>query len=371
MNVVRKSFYASTVEAAIAAARMQLGEDALIVETKLLTAEDVERPGYEVVVEMSPGNDISLAAGSAEPCVDSLLGEISSLRQEIVQVSGLLRHLAAAVYRSHSDLTLLASSLTEAGFSTELSAEILDRVSRRIGYGLRSGPIGDADARRALAVEIESRVKTQPGLGVAVAARKIVVLAGPPGSGKTTTLAKLAAVQSVAAGAPLLVSTDNYRVGAADQLRCYAAILGLPFVQAESPGSLLRVLEENRNKRLILIDTPGYGPRDFEHTREWTRFFASQAEVEVQLVLNASMQARDLCLTAERWLELEPSRLIFTHLDEAASFGGLFSCAIETQLPVSYLCTGQSIPEDIEEASPSLLLSLAAGRLQSVSAAAA
>lgn len=133
----------------------------------------------------------------------------------------------------------------------------------------------------------------------------------------------------------------------------------------------MRALDEHQHKRLVLIDTPGYNPREMELAGDWARLFSSRREIEVQLVLNSTTHYRDLLGAVARWSEMQPSRLIFTHLDEAVCYGGMIACAIESQLPVSYVCSGQAVPEDIEEATSSLMLDFALGKGQYRRAAAA
>ena len=112
--------------------------------------------------------------------------------------------------------------------------------------------------QRALRDEISSRFTADATLGRGPAQPRIVALVGPPGSGKTTTLVKLAVNYGLAARRPvLLLSMDTYRVAAADQLRSYAAILGVGFQLLETVSSLAQAIEENRGKELIFIDTPG------------------------------------------------------------------------------------------------------------------
>jgi flagellar biosynthesis protein FlhF len=155
----------------------------------------------------------------------------------------------------------------------------------------------------------------------------------------------------------LIVSTDTYRVAAADQLRAYAAILGVACEVVETPGALVRALEEHRTKATILLDLPGIGPREPELMNEWSAVIA-RPEIDVHLVLPATMRCTDLLRTARRFEPVRPSHLIFTHLDETTSCGGMLSLAIETGRPVSFLCAGQSVPEDIEPATRHALLRL-------------
>ncbi len=372
MSKDQRSYFAATVEAAIAEARMELGDDAFLVDTRRLAAQGDASAGYEVRFQVDDPARTASHTIEANPATGQLVSDVAGLKRDLAQMADLLKHLASAAHGIHPELAPVAASLAEAGFPEDLSSQILNGIDRRLGYGPGRNNCLPSDVQRALAAEIESRIVTKPGVGMEAAARKVVVLAGPPGAGKTTTLAKLAVTQGVSRGlSTAIVSTDAFRVAASDQLRSYSAILGLPFTCAETPGALLRALEEHRNKRLVLIDTPGFGPRDFEMAREWARLFVSRREIEVQLVLNATTRSRDLQLAAARWTELNPSRLIFTRLDETAGYGGMLACAVKTQLPVSFTCAGQSVPEDIEEATASGLLSLVLGREKGFRAAAA
>jgi flagellar biosynthesis protein FlhF len=129
-------------------------------------------------------------------------------------------------------------------------------------------------------------------------------------------------------------------------------------------------MEEAREKDLVFIDTPGAGPAELEWWSAWAPRIASHAEVEFQLVLPATASARQLAFWARLHLPLRPSRLIFTHLDEASGTGSVLASAMETGLPVSFLATGQAIPEDLEPATKPRLLELLFGEPGALSAAA-
>ena len=151
---------------------------------------------------------------------------------------------------------------------------------------------------------------------------------------------------------------DTCRVGGADQLRSYAAILGVGFQALETAGSLAQALEEHRYKDLILIDTPGLSERDLSTADDLAAFLRSRKDVDTHLTLTPSMKSADLRRVVDRYEIFRPSKLLFTKVDETSSHGVILNEAIRTQKPVSYLAGGQRIPEDLEAATRERLLNL-------------
>jgi flagellar biosynthesis protein FlhF len=190
-----------------------------------------------------------------------------------------------------------------------------------------------------------------------------VVLVGPPGSGKTTTLIKLAARYGLAAHRPThILSTDVYRIAAADQLRALASILGIGCTVAETPAAFAQALEEQRSKDLLLIDTPGLGPHDLADGSELISMVVSRSgmdlPMDVHLVLPATLDPADLRQTMERYRPFQPAKLLFTRLDEASRFAMLINESVRSGLPISFLANGQQIPDDLEPATRPRLTSL-------------
>jgi flagellar biosynthesis protein FlhF len=180
----------------------------------------------------------------------------------------------------------------------------------------------------------------------------VIALVGPTGAGKTTTIAKLAARWSMQHGSQdlALVSTDGYRIGAREQLMTYARILGAPMHVANSGKELARVLERLKSKKLILIDTAGMGPRDVRLSEQLAALQLGAARARVLLALPAQGEAQALEEIVRSFARVSPAACILTKVDEAASLGAVISTTMRHKLPISYLCTGQRVPEDLHAA---------------------
>lgn len=182
---------------------------------------------------------------------------------------------------------------------------------------------------------------------------KVVALVGPTGVGKTTTIAKLAANFRLLAQKDVgLVTIDTYRVAAVEQLRTYGDIIGIPVEVVLTPSALKQALERFQKKDLVLIDTAGRSPSNRMHLNELKGFLDFPHPKEVHLVLSATTNRANLQKIVEAFSPVGIDRLAFTKIDESVAFGGLISTAHALGKPLSYLTTGQSVPDDIREADP-------------------
>jgi flagellar biosynthesis protein FlhF len=173
---------------------------------------------------------------------------------------------------------------------------------------------------------------------------------------------KLAARYGLASRKPAqIVSADVYRIAAADQLRSLAAILGIGCDVVETPVALAQALEEHRGKELIFIDTPGLARSEMEDGADLARLMAAHPEIDAHLVLPASMKPADLARVIDRYEMFRPTKLLFTRLDETGCYGALISEAARRSLPISFLATGQQIPDDLEPATKERLTAVVLG----------
>ncbi len=180
----------------------------------------------------------------------------------------------------------------------------------------------------------------------------IVAMIGPTGVGKTTTVAKLAARFALRHGKQhvALISTDNFRIGAQDQLRSFARILGVPMHVAKTPEELTEVLESLRSKRLVLIDTAGMGQRDIRLSEQFQTLQENKFDIRSYLVLSANAQLATMNEVMRAFKGVRPSACVITKLDEATSLGGVLTAALRYRVPLAYLGVGQRVPEDLTPA---------------------
>jgi flagellar biosynthesis protein FlhF len=242
----------------------------------------------------------------------------------------------------------LFTDLIEADLSEELARSLVEKVRTEAPDAELADPVL---LKTRVVRMIESELRAMGPIAVTPGRRRLAALVGPTGVGKTTTIAKLAAhfrlKQKRNVG---LITVDTYRIAAVEQLRTYADIIDLPMQVVSTPREMREAVKRMSGMDLILLDTAGRSPKDDIKIQELKAFLAEAAADEVHLVLSSVASARVLEHTAERFAAVGTTAIIFTKLDEAASFGNLFSAVRSSRLPLSYLTNGQNVPDDIETA---------------------
>ncbi|RMG41235.1 MAG: flagellar biosynthesis protein FlhF [Planctomycetota bacterium] len=248
-----------------------------------------------------------------------------------------------------------------------LDNDVDERLARELIVHLRTHCRPDLWADRAavhaeLVAHVESLFRCHGPIVPVAGERKVVALVGPTGVGKTTTLAKLAANFRLRDRIRMgLVTVDTYRIAAVEQLRTYAEIIDLPMAVVTSPREMRRAVREFESMDLVLIDTAGRSPRDELQIKELRSLLAEADVDEVHLVLSLTSSVRTIVAAAERFAEAGTTALVLTKLDEVAGLGTLLSVARNVDLPISYLTTGQDVPQDIEIAAAGRMSRLVLG----------
>jgi flagellar biosynthesis protein FlhF len=321
-----KRVYRPTVREALAEARQQLGPGALVLSTELVPAAGWRGWLGQRVVRLTAAADRS----TPEPAVELVSAPRPALSEP--------RHMDPA-------------SAARAGVVARLAAVGLDPVL----CAAVAGRLSESECRHATEESLRQAVIAE--LETAAAAdedyARCEVFVGPPGVGKTTTIAKIAAQERATHGRTMaLVAADAFRAGAIEQLRSYAAIVQSPFRVARSADELDSALGAARHP--ALVDTAGRSPKDDALTG-LVDVLDRRRSVRTHLVLAADTSPASAARIFDRYAPLKPSRVVITKLDESDSLAPLLAVVRDRGLPVSYLTAGQRVPEDLWRATPASL----------------
>jgi flagellar biosynthesis protein FlhF len=247
---------------------------------------------------------------------------------------------------------MLGEPEVEQAYFQLLAAEVDgDLAQQLLATAFKNAGADRVALRDAIAAEIHRCARVDSTLGVDAARQKRVALVGPPGAGKTASLAKIAIRYGIAERRSIaLIAYDSIRLAAAEELRWYASILGVAFHAVETNLALAQAIEEHRGKDLILIDTPGFTARDLAAGSEEADYLARRDDIQKHLVLPVSMRASDMARTSAAFDVFRASRLIFTRLDESDVYGPMLCESARSGRPISFFGTGQRVPEDLDAA---------------------
>jgi flagellar biosynthesis protein FlhF len=309
-------------------------------------------PGFDL--EPSPVRTSSPQASTADIQVEQLLAEFSQVKQ-LLQT-----HLSARAWddlqAQSSDKAEALRILLNAGFSPQLCAELADDL-------MAQPPAPDERLVDRLQTLLEPKIQTLDPLSV-FDPGGIFAFIGPTGVGKTTAIAKIAARCVLRYGRDqlALLTTDTFRIGAQEQLKVYAKIIGVPVVSLRDSDDLAAKLGSMGDRRVILLDTAGVSQRDIQMLEQSQLLHEGAPALKRILVMSSTTDLRtqeDVILMHQQAAQNEQTRAliaaIITKTDEAAQIGPVLDCLIRHKLPLMFLANGQRVPEDLSQANTAYL----------------
>ncbi|MGO4106830.1 flagellar biosynthesis protein FlhF [Paenibacillus sp. YAF4_2] len=271
---------------------------------------------------------------------DDLLEEIRHIKLSLKQLS---------THRPEVDKPLVIQALYSRLVQQEVEAELIDRLIDTVNEKLAGNPelLNPQDIWSIARDLLNEWLAPQANHTINHNAR-IVHFVGPTGVGKTTTIAKLAAGQSIKFGRQIgLITSDTYRIAAVDQLRTYANILNVPMEVVFSPMDLPKAYKQLEDRELIYMDTAGRNFRNELHVSEVNSLLQSNEQSETVLVLSLTGKTKDMMAVADNFVKYGVSKVLFTKLDETSVYGAIFNLALLYELKPVFVASGQTVPDDI------------------------
>lgn len=377
-----RRYMAKNTQEAILKVKMDLGNDALILNTRKVRKKGLfglfARPLVEVLAAIDEYNGarkeqepakieekvspalkdagIKINFDEKEDKIANLENKISSMEDMLQKIFFQVQTKEKAPEQPQRDEK--ATSLSKASqifYGNLIKNEVEVDIAKKIieGVTAKTGQSASVNDTASMLYSIISGLLGKPETIQLNPSGKptVIIFVGPTGVGKTTTLAKIAANyllnQKKTVG---MITADTYRIAAVEQLKTYAEILGIPVSVAYSPSDIMEAVSQHTDKDIILIDTAGRSHRNKAQFEELKALIAASGANEIYLVLSATTSIRNCREILNCYDFLNEYKLIFTKTDEASVQGIILNVRYLTGRSLSYITTGQSVPDDIETA---------------------
>ncbi|MBI5325368.1 MAG: hypothetical protein HZB41_08890 [Ignavibacteriae bacterium] len=362
-----KKFISKNLKEGKAKILQELGEDAVILSTRTIQKTEGGIEAIEIVAAIDDSplktfkkpakknstkfSDIPFASKYAtERGENKFMRATAQIYDELNVLKSMVSDISESVKYIHSNVLPdifkdIYVCLRKSELSEEFSLKIASELSSRGNISNFTEALSEA---RILATEhiiIKEPAKRENK-------RIISAFIGPTGSGKTTSLIKLALVSKLLLKSNVLViSADANKVGGAEQLQTLASVSSIPFLSVNTHLELKNIIEQEQSRDFIFIDTAGASPNDNEGIEKIAQMMKESKPDNIYLVQSVTMSGSSFLKSLSEFSNMNPDSLILTKFDEAPNIGEIIMALKENQIPVSYITTGQKIPEEIEPAS--------------------
>lgn len=358
-----KRYLANTAQEAMIKVKQELGSQAVILHERKIKRKGLlgrfKKPFVELVVAIDEGGSKQTKNVDSSDTLrkeiefnnmvrkekDQLNREIKELRDSINNMMMFVRK-GSAKDQLPKELTQYYTNMLQKGVDEDIAFDILDKINTRIDINDKTSE----EVRHFVAHEIKEYIGEAKPIELNNQI-KTIFFVGPTGVGKTTTIAKIAADFAFNNNKRVgVISADTYRIAAVEQIKTYCEIMNLPLKVAYKKEDIYDALSAFKDKDIVFVDTAGRSHKDTEQIENTFELLSSVKNKEVYLVLSATTDYGTIKSIIKTYKDFPEYKIIFTKLDECEKPGLLLNVKYWTDRSLSYITTGQNVPEDIDVA---------------------
>lgn len=359
-----KKYIAPTIKEATEKMKSELGDNAMILSTRIIEKNDnrSSRKFFEVVTGFEEDHEEIEVMLQTEQAKSKKPEKITfdykrKYDEKVRHVQKIKQSTSSSSSNNRDVIDKEIQTIIDTLKARDVSDDILDLILSYLKKSESFLTLSNLDDY--VVTSLASMIKTRD---FSVEKRKrgrVISIVGPTGVGKTTCVAKLAAISKIIHNLDIgIISIDTYRLGAIDQLRIFSEISNVDMLVAYEPEDMPKLISKMKKKDLIFIDTTGRSQRNIEELKKMKEFFENIKVDETYLALSLTSSVKNLYDAAEKFKLFSYDSFIFTKIDEAVTHGSLLNLAVRHQKPAIYLTNGQIIPDDILSADPEYIANL-------------
>ncbi|HPM01822.1 MAG: flagellar biosynthesis protein FlhF [Candidatus Cloacimonetes bacterium] len=356
-----KKFIAPSMQEALKMIKKEFGDDAIILSNKSI--ESKENPEWKNAIEVTAAIDkkdeikkesfgqVVQKVVQEKPEPSSLSNaQFTSLQKEIrfinERIELILNHIK---YENLPHLPKNLQNFSKLLIQSGISSSIANSIIEEVFTSLRGEDLmDDEQVEQKIITKIKNMIQITGPVKFNQGVPTVVLIVGSTGVGKTTCIAKLAALYKYTYGKKVaLVSVDSYRIAAMEQLKAFSDIAKIHFESAYSNNDLIEKINKLQKYEVILIDSAGINTKNVKQLVSLKETIRVSRADEIHLVMNMTTRYLDMKETLKNFAMIPYNGIILTKLDESSSFGDIINLSVEMDKPFSYISFGQNIPEDI------------------------
>lgn len=333
--------------------------------TVKLKADELKSALWEEESRVVPNKVVKTAPVASEPQMLNLLKNNDKLENEMKQIRDMVQELVTQtksekVASFPQALIDLYQNLIDNDVSKDLALGIVNKMKKDVPEGQLTREKIEANLR----IYLNRLIPEHGPLQLVEGRTSYVALIGATGVGKTTTIAKLAAIHKFQMNKKVgFITLDTYRIAAVEQLKKYAEIMDAPLEVVHSPEEFGPAIDRLKDRDLVLIDTAGRNQKSAIKKQELQNYFRFTPIEEIYLVLSSTASEKNIQSNIKEFSDFPISSLIITKIDEAVTYGPILSIVAKANRSVAYITTGQEVPQDIEVSSPLKLAEMILGQV--------